>query len=103
MVFRAVYYTRDRAAFFRRVSEFTEKKLVFDLSPRRYRLDEVRSELSRAGFTRLDLHPFFVPQRFALPRPLLTFLLGAERSGPLARLLLRLRFSYICSASRNDR
>jgi SAM-dependent methyltransferase len=103
MVFRAVYYARDRAAFFRRVGEFTEKKLVFDLSPRRYRLDEVRSELSRAGFTELDLHPFFVPQRYALPPPLPSLFLGAERVGLLARLILRLRFSYICSASRNDR
>jgi trans-aconitate methyltransferase len=32
--FRAIYYARDRRAFFRRVAGYTEKKLVFDLNPR---------------------------------------------------------------------
>ena len=36
-VFRAIYYARDRAAFFAHVAGFTEKKLVFDLNPRQYR------------------------------------------------------------------
>ena len=98
-IFRAVYYARDRAAFFRRVAEFTERKLVFDLDPRRYPLDDVRTELERAGFSRLDLHPFFVPQNVALPRPLQRLLLAAERRRPVAAALLRLRFTYICAAS----
>jgi SAM-dependent methyltransferase len=99
-IFRAVYYAKDRAAFFRRVAAFTEKKLVFDLDPRRYRLEEVRSELEQAGFARLDLHPFFVPQNVALPRPMQQLLLAAERLPPLAAALLRLRFTYVCAASR---
>lgn len=102
-IFRAVYYASDRAAFFRRVAGFTEKKLVFDLDPRRFELQVVRSELERAGFARLDLHPFFVPQSVALPRPVQELLLIAERLGPLAAALLRLRFTYICAASRNER
>ena len=101
-IFRAVYYASDRAAFFRRVAGFTEKKLVFDLDPRRFELQDVRSELERAGFARLDLHPFFVPQSVALPRPVQELLLLAERLGPLAAALLRLRFTYICAASRSD-
>ena len=100
-VFRAVYYARDRAAFFERVAGFTEKKLVFDLNPRRYPLAEVRSELAAAGFDRLDLHPFFVPQHVALPRPLPRMLTAAESVGPLAAALLRFRFSYVCAASRS--
>ena len=32
-IFRAIYYARDRRAFFRHVAAFTEKKLVFDLEP----------------------------------------------------------------------
>jgi SAM-dependent methyltransferase len=102
-VFRAVYYARDRSAFFRRVAEFTEKKLVFDLDPRRYPLDDVRAELEHAGFGRLDLHPFFVPQNVALPRALQELLVAAEQRRLLAAALLRVRFTYVCAASRNDR
>ena len=96
--FRALYYTRERVAFFRHVAAFTEKKLVFDLNPRQYRLDEVAADLRAAGFSRLELRPFFVPQTYALPAPIGGLLQAAERAGPLARLLLRLRFTYVCAA-----
>lgn len=99
-VFRAIYYSDDRISFFRRAADYTEKKLVFDLDPRRYRLDEIRSELRSAGFGRLDVRPFFVPQHFALPTPVQQLLFAAERLRPLARALLRVRFSYVCAASR---
>ena len=99
-VFRAIYYANDRAAFFRRVAEFTEKKLVFDLNPRQYRLDEVLRDLGSAGFTETTLRPFFVPQTKALPRPLAAAARALERSGPLARLALRFRFTYLVAASR---
>ena len=36
-VFRAIYYARDRRAFFGRAAEYTQTKLVFDLNPRQYR------------------------------------------------------------------
>ena len=97
----AIYYAADRAAFFRRVAGFTEKKLVFDLNPRQYRLDDVRADLVAAGFDRLDVRPFFSPQRFALPASLRRLLRTAEEIAPLARLALRVRFSYLCSASRS--
>jgi SAM-dependent methyltransferase len=99
-VFGALYYVRDRRTFFRRVAEFTEKKLVFNLSPRRFRLQEVGSELKAAGFDHLDLRPFFVPQTVRLPATLLKLLIVSERSGWLARGLLRVRFSYVCAAYR---
>jgi hypothetical protein len=98
--FRAVYYARDRRGFFRHVASYTEKKLVFDLNPRQYRVADVRAELEAAGFDRLELQPFFSPQRVALPGPLASALRAAERAGPFARLALRFRFSYLCSASR---
>jgi hypothetical protein len=98
-VFRAIYYATDRLAFFRRVAEYTEKKLVFDLNPRQYRLDDVRADLRAAGFDRLDLRPFLVPQRVALPRPVARALEAAERT-PLAGVALRFRFTYVCAASR---
>jgi SAM-dependent methyltransferase len=99
-VFRAIYYARDRRAFFRDVAEFTDRKLVFDLSPRQYRLDDVLADLRAAGLTRVELRPFFVPQTVALPRPLLAAAKALERSGPLARLALRLRFTYLVAAFR---
>jgi SAM-dependent methyltransferase len=101
-VFRAIYYARDRRAFFRHVAEYTERKLVFDLNPRQYRLDDVRADLRAVGFTHLALRPFFAPQRLAPPRPLRALLHGAERAGPLARLALRVRFSYLCAAYRGE-
>jgi SAM-dependent methyltransferase len=93
-IFRAIYYAGDRAALFRRIRGYTERKLVFDLNPRQYRLADVRADLVAAGFSRLDTRPFFVPQTRALAA--LRFL---ERSGPLARLLLRYRFTLLCAAS----
>ena len=98
--FRAIYYARDRRAFFRHVAEFTERKLVFDLNPRQYQLADVRKDLERAGFGELALRPFFVPQTRSLPNVVARGLEALERVGPLASLLLRFRFTYICAASR---
>jgi len=99
-VFRAIYYARDRAAFFRHVAGFTEKKLVFDLNPRQYRPDEVLADLRAASFSSIALRPFLVPQTVSLPRPLLAAAKALERSGPPARLALRVRFTYLVAASR---
>jgi hypothetical protein len=98
-VFRAIYYAHDRPALFRQIAAYTEKKLVFDLNPRQYRLDDVRRELRAAGFSRLEVRPFFAPQTVAPPRPLARALYALERTGPLARAALRLRFTYLCAAS----
>ena len=81
-VFRAIYYARDRRAFFGRVREYTEKKLVFDLNPRQYRLDEVVADLHAVGFGSVVLRPFFVPQTVSLPRPALAAAKALERSRP---------------------
>jgi SAM-dependent methyltransferase len=97
-LFRALYYARDRRAFFRRVAGYTEKKLVFDLNPRQYRLRDVHDDLLAAGFAALTLRPFLVPQTRALPRSAQTVLVGLERTR-LARLALRFRFTYVCAAS----
>ena len=99
-VFRAIYYARDRAAFFRHVSGFTETKLVFDLNPRQYRVEDVLADLRAAGLSTVLLHPFFVPQTVSLPGPILAAAKALERSGPLARLALRARFTYLVAASR---
>jgi SAM-dependent methyltransferase len=99
-VFRAIYYARDRRAFFRHASEYTEKKLVFDLNPRQYRLSEVLDDLRAVGLEHVRLRPFFVPQTVSLPRPVVAAARALERSGPLARLALRFRFTYFVAAAR---
>jgi trans-aconitate methyltransferase len=99
-VFRAIYYAHDRAAFFARVARFTERKLVLDLNPRQYRAADVVAELEEAGFGRVVLRPFFVPQTHRLPRPAVALAKAAERTGPLARLALRARFTYLVAACR---
>jgi SAM-dependent methyltransferase len=101
--FRAIYYADDRAALFRRVAGYTERKFVFDLNPRQYGVEDVRSDLRAAGFDRLELRPFFSPQQVSLPRPVASLLYAFERSGPLARLLLAVRFSYLCAAFRGGK
>jgi SAM-dependent methyltransferase len=101
--FRAIYYARDRVAFFRRVAGYTNTKLVFDLNPRQYRVADVRGELRDAGFEGFELRPFFAPQRVALPDAAAAGLHALERTGPLARLLLKFRFSYLCAAFRGGK
>jgi hypothetical protein len=101
--FRAIYYSQDRAAFFRRVAGYTERKFVFDLNPRQYRVDDVSADLRAAGFDQLELRPFFSPQHFSLPRLMASAFYALERSGPFARLLLTLRFSYLFAAFRGGK
>ncbi len=98
--FRAVYYARDRRAFFAHVAGYTEKKFVFDLNPRQYELDDVLADLDAVGFAQVTVQPFFSPQRVALPALLRKALYGLESAPRLARLLLRVRFTYVCAAAR---
>lgn len=100
-VFRAIYYARDRRAFFRHALGYTERKLVFDLNPRQYRVDELLTDLRAAGLGSIELRPFFVPQTVSLPGPVLGVATALERSGPFARLALRVRFTYLVAASRS--
>ena len=100
--FRAVYYARDRRAFFKHLAGYTESKLVFDLNPRQYGVEDVVADLHAAGLERVAMHPFLFPQRHSVPRMLAAGLRTAERFGPLARAVLRVRFSYVVSASREE-
>ena len=95
-IFRAIYYARDRRALFERIAGYTERKLVFDLNPRQYRLEDLRADLEAAGFDRIETRPFFVPQTRAVP-----FLELLEGSPRLARVLLRFKFTLLCAASRS--
>jgi hypothetical protein len=96
----AIYYTHDRRSFFTHVADYTRKKLVFDVNPRQYELNDVLEDLRTTGWKSVTLRPFFSPQRVALPNPLLKGLRALEDVGPLARALLRFRFTYVCAAAR---
>jgi SAM-dependent methyltransferase len=98
-VFRAIYYARDRRDFFGQVAAYTRKKLVFDLNPRQYRVRDVVEDLEAAGLGRVELRPFLVPQTVSLPAPLTALARTLERSGPIAGLALRFRFTYLVAAS----
>jgi SAM-dependent methyltransferase len=99
-LFRAIYYARDRRAFFTHAAGYTQKKLVFDLNPRQYRLDDVLADLRAVGLTAISLRPFFVPQTVSLPGPAAAVAKALERTGPLARFALRVRFTYLVAAAR---
>lgn len=100
-LFRALYYARDRASFFRHVASYTERAIVFDLNPRQYAPAGVVRDLRAAGFDDVSLRPFFVPQRVALG-PLAQLARAAERIPPLARAVLRVRFTYVVTGSRSS-
>jgi hypothetical protein len=60
----------------------------------------VQRELVAAGFVHVVARPFFVPQRFALPRPAAALAEWAEGVPPLALALLRRRFTYVVTGLR---
>jgi hypothetical protein len=97
--FRAIYYVRDREAFFAAARGYTRRKLVFDLNPRQYPVEQIVAELEGAGFIDIRLRPFLVPQTHRLPRPVVAGLTAPERVGPVARTALRYRFTYVVAAS----
>lgn len=101
--FRSLYFAEDRVSFFRHVAQFTERKVLFDIDPRRAPLERVRDDLRAAGFDRLAARPFFVPQHVRLPRPAAAVLTAAESVPPVAAAVLRLRFSLVCAGYRGSK
>ena len=96
---RAFYYPEDRVAFFRKVAGYTKVKFVFDFRQAEHAAESVLADVRAAGFSKIELRPFFTPQRRALPRVALSVLGLLERTGPLA-LWLSKRFGRVfCSAS----
>jgi SAM-dependent methyltransferase len=95
---RAFYYPADRGAFLRRVAAYTRVKLVFDFDPRVQDRKQIVRELHENGFDRVELRPFFLPQRAAPPAPIRAALLALEQAGPLARAALHVRGIWFCAA-----
>jgi len=96
---RSFYLAEDRVAFFERVRGYTRKKFVFDFRPVVFPEDEVIRDLRAAGFSRIDLRPFFLPQRRALPGAALPLLSTLEHTGPLGRALTKRVGCMFCSAA----
>ena len=96
---RSFYLAEDRVAFFRRVRGYTRKKFVFDFRPVAFPVDEIVGQLRAAGFSQIELRPFLLPQRKAVPDVALPLLSALERTGPLARALTRRFGCMFCSAT----
>ena len=97
-IFRSLYLVPDRRTFLERVRGYTLRKLVFDFDPRAYRTRDVLADLRAAGWERIELRPFLLPQRASLPGPVQAALYALEPV-PGARLITRVRFPVLVSAS----
>jgi SAM-dependent methyltransferase len=100
----AFYYPQDQIEFFRRVASYTRAKFVFDFRPSAgaalpYDPAPVLGNLQAGGFADVELLPFFLPQSRRLPPSVIALVGALERSGPLARLLLR-RFGMVLCVAR---
>lgn len=95
---RTLYRFPDRLPVFRHLAGFTRVKFVFDFDPRAQDRAEIVAELRQAGFAHVELRPFFLPQRVAVPGPVRAALEALERSGPLARVALHVRGIWFCAA-----
>lgn len=97
---RAFFYAEDRAAFFRRVAGYTRGTFVFDF--RRPHFPDhgpIVRDLLAAGFTSVELRPFFLPQLRRIPAAAKPLLYALEQSGPLAGLVTRRVGRLVCVAS----
>jgi len=97
-IFRSLYLVPDRRAFLARVRTYTRVKLVFDFDPRAVPAGPLLDDVAAAGWQRVELRPFLIPQRARLPRPLQALLYTLEPL-PAARILTRVRFPLLVSAS----
>jgi SAM-dependent methyltransferase len=98
-IFRSLYLVPDRRAFLEGVRGYTERKLAFDFDPRAYPKRDVIADLRAAGWDRIELRPFLLPQRASLPGPVQAALYALEPV-PGAQLITRVRFPLLVSAWR---
>ena len=95
---RSFYYPADRQAFFRRVRGYTRRKFVFDFRARVHEPAAVVADLEAAGWQRIELRPFFLPQLRRLPAAIVPAVYALERTGPLARVLSGRHGRIFCAA-----
>jgi ubiquinone/menaquinone biosynthesis C-methylase UbiE len=97
-IFRSLYLVPDRRAFLARARSFTRERLIFDLDPRAYDLQELLADVRAAGWGRVEMRPFLQPQRSVLPRAMQRLLYALEPL-PGARYLTKVRFPLFVTAS----
>jgi len=100
-IFRSLYLVDDRRAFLERVRGFTRSTLIFDFDPRAYETRAVLADLRAAGWERIELRPFLMPQRASFPASVQRLLFALEPL-PGARHLTRVRFPLLVSATAVD-
>ncbi|HUY71733.1 MAG TPA: methyltransferase domain-containing protein [Gaiellaceae bacterium] len=96
---RAFYYPEDRVAFFGRVASYTRLKFVFDFREAVHARGPIVRDLRAAGFSRIELRPFFTPQNRRIPGPALPLIDALEHTGPLASALSHRIGRIFCSAT----
>jgi 2-polyprenyl-3-methyl-5-hydroxy-6-metoxy-1,4-benzoquinol methylase len=96
---RAFEHPVDRVAFFRGIAGYTKQKFVLDFREPDHPAASIERDLRAAGFTRIEMRTYFVPQRRALPGLAADLLEAVERTGPLATFLSRYVGRIFCSAS----
>ncbi len=96
---RAFYQPEDRVGFFRGVAGYVTRKFVFDFRQPAHPAVTVERDLRAAGFTRIEMRPYFVPQRRAVPGLAANALEAAGRTGPVGMFLSRYTGRVFCSAS----
>jgi hypothetical protein len=94
---KKVHLTQTEYEKYRSSDDRGQRKLVFDLNPRQYPVERIVAELESAGFARVALRPFLVPQTKRVPVAALGLVGVLERTPP-ARLALRRRFTYLVAA-----
>ena len=96
---RSFYYPEDRLSFFRQIAGYTRLKFVFDFRPASQPAGPILRDLEAAGFSRIELRPFFLPQRRRLPAAAVPLVYALERTGPLASLASRRVGRVFCCAT----
>jgi hypothetical protein len=98
LLLRAIKYVDDRPAFFERLAGFTRTKLVLDFPPEEEDTTQMLTDLRAAGWTDVVQRPFFLPQHVPFPAPLRLATRALERTGPLARGVMRFTGIWVWSA-----
>ena len=76
---RSFYQPASRLGFFRHVASYTREKFVFDFEPRTFEAAPIVADLLEAGFAKVELRPFFLPQRRRVPGFAVPLLAAFER------------------------
>ena len=97
-IFRSLYLAPDRLAFLEHLRGFTRSKLIFDFDPRAHDPSAVLDDVRAAGWSRVEVRPFLMPQRAKLPAPLQQLLYAIEPL-PGARFLTAIRFPLLVTVS----